>query len=638
MTVALRSLFESPVIAELIPGYSFRREQFDMALAVDEIISGGTLLLESPCGSGKTLACLLPLIPRILAGNFRAVISTSTITLQQQLLRDLLGPLSERFGFKVMLLQGRNNFLCQRRFEEARLRNELSPDALQAAAWIQRSGGKLESIPGGHIAGELSTLTCEAGLCTSSDCQFYNDCFHFGARREAQGAAVIVVNHALYLADQRTADRGGLPEHDLLILDEAHQLADCLTSAMDLPVSRHLLYRLAHQLDRMVATRNTSDPLRAEPAIMVAAAETFFQDLESRFSSRKDRFLTGDRDRAWFDVLPSRRSLLMALERLQEIPVSFRNQAASSPVPMEDRLRDVRVAIENLAVSSSDYFYWGEMVHGTTGLVIHHAPYRLENAWQTLLADRAPAMVLTSGTLTWKNSFDWFKSQFNLQNTNDVCFSSEADGDLRRICYTDPDMPSPKHGSFYQALLEKVETLVHLLDGRVLVLFTSLSLMRSAASELRLPLDLAGRSLLMQGEQSREETVRLFSSTPRSVLFASVTWWEGVELKGQPLRGLILTRLPFQVPDDPVVRARSEWIKQQGQDSFSGYFLPAAAIRLRQGIGRLIRDRREWGVAAILDSRLLTASWGRTFLDEFKGLELVTDLSQVTGFIEGNAA
>lgn len=635
MSDELARLFaDSGPLSGVVPGYAHRPEQFDLARSVLDALEGGRrLLVEAPCGSGKTLGYVVPSLLHASRTGCRVVVATSTIPLETQLFEGEVALSLRLFpGARAVKLLGRANYLCLKRAHEA-----LSDGALPAATVdlldeCRIRGGEFEAA--GAADPEATDLHCDYEFCEGSRCAFFADCFYFRRRREARGAGIVIMNHALLLAESISSRDGGaedLLEGAAVIFDEAHRLPDTLTASGSETLDPPAFYRALHALERAglrIAGAGDAAGERIAQRAREAAAlvPPLFPKTPRGKTPGHPRALAGARDLARFST-PEAANLEAALRELSAL--SDAQTAAFDLSRGAEWCRKLAGRLERFRHLPADAFLW---VDRDAGPAYHLAPYKVDRLFRELVAERAAALVLVSGTLSLQGNFDFFKTALDLRDSVDLSFSADFERGLDRVLYIAEDLPSPKEGGFYAALVARIEEILHAVPGKSLVLFTSLSLLRSAASDLRVPFLTGGIPLLVQGEAGRGELLRRFRREPGGALFASVSFWEGVDVREHPIRNLVLTRLPFQPPDDPVISARSDRLKSEGGEPFRDLFIPAAALKIKQGVGRLTRDRAEWGVVSVLDSRLRTERYGRLLMPAFGDMKVVTGLDDLRAF------
>ncbi|MEB3198312.1 MAG: helicase C-terminal domain-containing protein [Candidatus Sericytochromatia bacterium] len=614
MNLEFETFFQA--IVSQLPGYEVRPQQLEMAAHIRETVAdGGQLLVEAGTGSGKSFGYLLPAIH---AGK-TVVISTGTIQLQEQLIEKDLPFLLTASGHNrsVALAKGRSNYLCRQKLWEADraipsgdlLRAEVDRLIAEADAW----DGDLASLgfaPSQRFWGEVASTSDD---CLGNKCEFFERNPFRLARARLGRADIIIANHALYMVDLATGG-GILPDHDLVIFDEAHHLPRIATQAFTASVGRYALTKLLQKIRR----RWQAPPERIAYALVEA---------ESRLVD-----WIWKHGRSQFRLYPDAEFLDIAetyLERLGELREWMENDHLDemifpdAEVKSKAPLHRPRLAtqITNLIarweffahhadVTGSERVNWVEVNRETGYFELLSAPLDVSQPLSQLLWSQRTA-VLTSATLSIGGDFSYFRGQLGLsRDTRQLALASPFDYARQARLYL-PALPEPASAAFEGASHEAIRDILTASQGRAFVLFTSYKAMGAAWAALatRLPFPCK-----QQGEWPRNKLLAWFKETPQAVLFATSSFWEGVDVPGDALSCVIIDRLPFAVPDDPVVQAFVERLKMQGRDWFRDYTLPEAILKLQQGFGRLIRTATDQGAVAILDARLQTKSYGRTIL------------------------
>lgn len=670
------------LVNRVMPGFENRPQQVAMAASVGRALNDGRhALAEAGTGTGKSLAYLVPLILWARANKKRGVVSTNTINLQEQLLyKDI--PLLQKAipgGFKAVLVKGRSNYLCRRKFRDlirhgADLVDEKDIPVLQdLVQWEQQTGDGSRSDLPFVPRGELWELVCsDADACLRLNCPHFRDCFFHNARREAIDAHILIANHSLLFADialrSKGADTGVLPEYHAIVLDEAHNIERVATDYLGARVTRLGLIRLLGRLrsarynkvkgllpwlertlaaslsggDQQVqgvlkAIQHNLVPelLRLEEEVngFFAAAENFLAQMGAQ---EIKAHLTADLVSApgWATVAQKGKALLSHLEEaVRHLGALYRSLEGLGPQIFEavlsqtlelaaigKKLADQHTALKEILFGTDAALVrWAELDSSRTGTQaqFNFAPLAVgavlkENVWR-----KYSSVVLTSATLTVAESFKYMRDRLGLDadlSVQELRYGSPFDYQKNAVLGVATDLPDPEERAFPQALAPAILASLTASRGRALVLFTSFSLLRAVADAIRNQLAAEAITLLCQGEMPRHLLLDKFKADTRSVLLATASFWEGVDVAGESLSSLILTRLPFTVPDDPVVQARMEDLRSQGKNPFYHYQLPQAVLRFKQGFGRLIRSKQDKGAVLVLDKRIVTRSYGRWFL------------------------
>ncbi|HFC92175.1 MAG TPA: ATP-dependent DNA helicase [Leucothrix mucor] len=604
---------DGPLAAQ-IDNFQARPQQQEMADAVAVAIqNNSTAIIEAGTGVGKTFAYLAP----ALASGGRIIISTGSKTLQDQLyLKDLpLVKKALKSSSKTALLKGRANYLCLHRLQrsqaEAQFKDRRSITHIQRIAdWaVITSVGdvsELNSVP--RDAEVWSSVTSTADNCLGKECEDYTDCYVALARKKAQEADVVVVNHHLFFADMALKEEGFgelLPSANAVILDEAHQLpeiastffSDVLSSRQILELSRDILAEsLANaadmptlrdslrELDKCVADLRLAmdKPGLREPWYKISTKPAIQQEMQ-----HLDEILT--------ELL---KIMEHAAERSKELDSCF------------ERLVDLKNKLNQLNSPKQNTVQWYETFTRSFSLV--STPLDIAEPFKKQLETWQCAWILTSATLAVQQSFDHFTQRIGMEQPVELLLDSPFDYWHHGLLYAPPDMPEPQQHNFVESVVEAALPVIKAAGGRTFMLFTSYRALNEAAELLE---DEIEYPILVQGDSSQADMIEKFRDFGNAVLLGTSSFWEGVDVRGAALSCVIIDKLPFASPGDPVLEARIKAIREGGGNPFAEYQLPQAVIALKQGVGRLIRDENDKGILMICDPRLRTKSYGKTFLN-----------------------
>lgn len=610
------------------PNYEHRPGQMAMAEAVAQALAGGEhLCVEAGTGTGKSLAYL---IPALLSGK-KTVVSTATKNLQEQLyfkdipfIRQHLLP-----GIRVCVMKGRGNYLCLKKMHEF----ALSPSLLQdeETEFFKRLQPWAERTETGDRADldfvDDHTLLWRAfdarrDTCVGQKCAQFDSCFVTRVRKQALEADLTIVNHSLFFADLalRNEDIGGvLPRYSVAILDEAHEIESIATEYFGRAVSS---FRIAELLHDAAALARQAPHLQAT----LDKLETRRDDLLSAAPASEGRYLIDDADlrgkltRAGGPFCETLRLLETQLAHL-----AGRSEDWSRLYQRTGELRDDL----NVILNSDDIRSVSWCERARRGVFLHLSPLELGPLLAQTLFASVRSVILTSATLTVENNFQFLRERLGLRKCSELALQSEFDYQTQAILYVPRQLPEPGSPQFPASAAREITRILKITQGRAFLLFTSYQQMERLYSILQQSLPYP---LLKQGDKPRSALLERFRKTPHSVLFATSSFWQGVDVAGETLSCVIIDRLPFAVPTDPLVASRCRYIESTGGDPFYDYSVPDAVIALKQGLGRLIRSRNDRGILAVLDRRILCKSYGSVFVKSLPKCKLTDNISDLSNF------
>lgn len=632
-------------LARVIPGFGTRPQQIEMAQAVLRAVEGREVLVaEAGTGTGKTFAYL---VPALIAGG-KVIVSTGTKTLQDQLYGRDLPLVREALGVSVTaaLLKGRANYVCHYHLERAQRDGRFESredvahlETIRRFARTSDTGdrGALSAVP--ENAGIWAQVTSTRENCLGSECPNFKDCFVMQARKRALEADVVVVNHHLFFADVVLRDEGVtelLPRCNAVILDEAHQLPATASVFFGASLSTGQVVELARDT-RLEATAAAPDfPELVEAA---RAADKAARDLRLALPGEVGRMAAPDAV-GRPGLVPALEALERALSRFSEL-LDTQAERSEGLQRCRERLADQRRMLSDwYRESDPEQVRWVEVFGGS--LQLHSTPLSVGPIFRKQVEGGARAWILTSATLSVKRDFSHFLAQMGLEDAMARTWDSPFDFTRQALLYVPARMPDPNTPHFTQAVVEAAVPLVEASGGRAFLLFTSLRAMREARTRLAEIFEHRGLPypLLVQGEGAKSELLERFRTLGNAVLIASQSFWEGVDVRGPTLSLVVIDRLPFTPPDDPVLEARIDRIRAQGGNPFFDFQLPQAVIALKQGAGRLIRDHRDTGVLMISDPRLVEKPYGRRIWQSLPPMRRTRDLAEAVAFfgVDGDLA
>ena len=670
------------LIAQHHPNYEYRAGQVEMAEAVQNVLAdGGIALVEAGTGTGKTLAYLIP----ALAAGRRVIVSTATKNLQEQLHKKDIPFLQKIIprDFKATCMKGRSNYVCLHRLKktsELPILEGLEEvdyfDEVRKWAAKTDTGDRAELTDLPEALSFWPEIDARAEICLGQKCPDFEECFITRMRRQALESDVVIVNHHLFFAD--LALRGGdygavLPDYSTIIFDEAHELEDVAASYFGTSVSSFRTTDLIRDAQKLVVSEpEQASELTRALARLAQRADVFWLSMrgagandhwadasvtgqagENDSSTRRQTSYQGRRDRG--SSQDSRRAIdssyFVRIDRegnetatpTGDAAIALSNALArlasalsvvQDPPPELDniarRAQSLKFDLEFIVTADApDFVYWLE-TRGR-GIFLHATPIDVSGILEEKLFAEIHSAVLTSATMTAGRSFGFIKGRLGISHARELIVQSHFDFANQSVLYLPKRMPDPRAHEFIDASVEEIVQILEATHGRAFVLFTSVAAMRETYERVRYRVDFP---TFIQGEGSKGGLLDRFRTTQGAVLFATSSFWQGVDVQGEALSCVIIAKLPFAVPSDPVVAARQKHIDEQGGNSFYEYSVPQAAITLKQGLGRLIRSTTDRGVLSILDPRLNTKSYGRVFLESLPPCRITRLIDEAAAIFE----
>ncbi len=652
--VTLREIF-SPggLIERHLDRYEFREEQLHMAHEVSRALTSDEhLIVEAGTGVGKSFAYLIPAISHALRSEQKVVISTNTISLQEQLVtKDI--PFLHRVlprDFNILLAKGRRNYLSRRRLKNLlnyeRGLFDTYEEVEQLAAieeWVEQStDGSRADLPFQPYGQVWDKVASDRDNCLGRSCETYDTCFYFKVRREMHNADLLIVNHHLLFSDlaiRKASDSatGILPDYDYLIIDEAHHLEATATSHASINFNNTRVKWLLDSLyndrsDDGLATHFNSPQLKDQT---IEARE----QTNKLFNSIVEEIKGLDEDRHGTTVTHRihktdfvENVLDAPLAKIEKTLKVLHDGATTEDDEQEiiahqrhcKRLRDELDML--IRQNDPNYVYWIEVStrNYPPRVVLNATPANVNQMLQEQLFTEKSSVIMTSATLSTNRNFGYFKARIGINECRELLVHSPFNFKKQVQLHIPKDMPDPKSSQFTSAVIDKIRYYLKLTHGKAFVLFTSYRMMDEVYDVVAPDLEAVGITSFKQGgDLSRTDMLEAFREDTDSVLFGTASFWEGVDVRGEALSNVIITRLPFEVPTHPVMEARVKQIKESGGDEFSEFSLPEAILRLKQGFGRLIRTKNDKGIVVILDPRIKTRSYGKAFLRSLPDCEII---------------
>lgn len=620
---------KSGLLAKTLPYYEHRQGQVEMSQAVAEAFRHQQhLIVEAGTGVGKTLAYLIP----ALFSGIKTVVSTGTKNLQEQLFFKDIPYLKKHLSndFQATYMKGRANYLCLKRlnlFRQQALFNDTDDvdifQRIQRWAQTTKSGdrGELNRVPDNY--GPWRDVCCTRETCTGTQCEYYKSCFLFKMKREAEEADLVIVNHHLFFADLAIKGLGlgeVIPEYEGVIFDEAHLLENVATSYFSISVNSYQAEEISQNvLQEFANAKIAADTITKTLLSLQKISQRFFHCLEN--DSTRYRLKDELIDKQVYSIAPDfANTLLMLASQLRGL-----KEATEEIKFIAERLDEMKSALELiLNRGEPGYVYWCE-TQGRS-VFLHASPIDISEDMRRNIFHQIPRVILTSATLSTANTFDFVKERLGLGRPVELIVDSPFDYEQQAVLYLPKWMPEPNSKDFTAFVASEVEQVLEKSNGRAFILFTSYKNMDDVYERLKHKLPY---KLLKQGQKSRNALLNEFKKDIHSVLFATSSFWQGVDVQGEALSCVIIDKLPFASPSEPIVEARIEYLRNRNENPFMSYQVPSAVITLKQGLGRLIRSKQDKGILCILDSRLLTKQYGRVFLESLPRFPIVRDVKDI---------
>jgi len=615
------------------PNYEFRPGQLQMAEAVEQALAEKRhLIVEAGTGTGKTLAYL---VPAILSGK-RVVVSTGTKNLQEQLFFKDVPFLRQHFStpLRVCYMKGRNNYACRQKIYDAEKEPVLAgleevADYQVIREWEKTTEtgdrAEIKSLPEKSAA--WAKIDARRERCPGQKCPQFERCFITRMLQRAHESDLIIVNHHLFFADLAVKDEdfgGIIPDYAAVIFDEAHEIEDIAGQFFGISISNHQVRELCRDILALGQRKGFgSQELDRVLERVEEVSDRFFAlfgEAEGRTGfNRQDAFLE-KHDREYQDLLRGLELIASQLELIKGAP--------DEAIPLFHRAIELGDKLRFwMEGRDKTYVYWLE--RRGAGCFLQATPIEVDQILESKLFERVDTAVLTSATLAVSGGFDYIQRRLGLRHAGTLIVPGSFDYPRQVLLYVPPHLPDPRNGAFVPAAAAEIVKLLELSRGRAFVLFTSYQQMQAVYDRVSFAVNFP---VLLQGTGPRSALLEEFRTTPHCVLFATASFWQGVDVPGEQLSCVIIDKLPFAVPSDPVVEARIRAIREQGGNPFYEYQIPQAALALKQGFGRLIRSRTDRGVLVLLDNRITRQRYGQVFFNSLPDYRFTTRLADVERF------
>lgn len=626
-------LGENGLLSQSLPGYSVREPQLRMAEAIEQSLQHQTeLIIEAGTGTGKTFGYLVPLF----LSQKKSIISTGTKNLQDQLFFKDIPVIKKLLAstLKVVLLKGRANYLCQQRLEKTRLDGRFVSrqqvrELHQIKEWSlsTQSGdiAEIDTVP--EDSSIWPYVTSTADNCLNQECPFYKECYVMQARQQALSADMVVVNHHLFFADMVLQDEGFgelLPGADAIVFDEAHHIPDVASLFFSTVLTSRQLIELAR--DSEAESLELSNDIK-ELVDEAAKLQNDTQAMRAAFG-KETRRAPWMADQLSSELRTCINNIKHTLIRLEEIL----KEAAVRSKGMENCWKRAIQLIErfNLLTGTTpqDKIHWFELhLHS---FALQFTPMVIADQFQRVIQEKQRTWIFTSATLTVGESFELFSTTLGLQHATKLKLKSPFDYQRQALLYVPRGLPDTRAELYTESVVDAALPVIEAAGGRTFLLFTSYRAMELAASYIR---DKLTYPMLIQGTQPKRELIEQFKKLGNAVLLGTSSFWYGVDVRGEALSCVIIDKLPFASPDDPILQARITALRKQGMDPFQTHQLPHAILTLKQGAGRLIRDDTDRGILMICDPRIVGNRYGKVFLQSLPDMPRTRDLGNVREFL-----
>lgn len=649
----IESIFiEKGVLSKNIKNFESRQEQLIMATAIKKAIENeNQLLVEAGTGVGKSLAYLIPFVLWAQKFKKKVIISTYTKTLQHQLVEKDLPFLKKilKKTFRFTLCVGVHNYICRRRFDQVKEHDlfETAEEARQAGKitlWANTSSTGLKSELGFEPLNSLwNRISRETDLCLGKKCIYNESCFYADARKKQKDSHLLVVNHHLFFANLATGEKV-LPPYDAIVFDEAHNIEEVAANYLGIEVSNYMIKNLADSLYNpknkkgLLCRIHTGDRKLLEKTMAGVdkvryGGEQFFREIIEKLRNEKFPFRIKQPHFFYDNFSDSLHSLGQQLKKLKEASENEEHIIEIGAfIKRTNNLKGQLQAI--IDQKDPDYVYWVnlEKKSGYERISLNSSSIEISENLSNMLFTNPIPIVLTSATLSTDGTFDYIRERLGLDKPETELLDSPFDYERNSILYIPRDIPDPGKNTevFESKALERMIDILNITGGRTVILFTSYRFMQKAYNTLIRTFETL--HIQKQGDTPQYHMIEDFKKRDKAVILGTNSFWQGIDIPGEALETVIIAKLPFSVPDDPITEARMEFMKSQNIDPFTKYQIPQAIIWLKQGVGRLIRSKEDKGIIAILDTRIITRTYGKRFLNSLPMKKFTSNLDDVSVF------
>lgn len=670
---------DTGIIRQKFPIFEIRNEQYKMSKEIEKSLNENKkALIEAGTGTGKTLAYLLPSLEYAVENNLKVVISTNTINLQEQLINKDIPLVKELIGqdFKYTLVKGRGNYLCKRKLENALTEESEDSDEKNILLNLKKWNETTKNGDRNELRYEIGfevweKVNCELDLCTTVKCPYFSNCYFFNARKEISNSDLLVLNHHMFFADLSirsdigfNTDYSILPNYDILIFDEAHNIEDTARSYFTYEVSKYSFGKLMGNIyNKRARNYNKSgifvrtlvylrDNLSEEEYANIdkLKEEEIIENLNKYYDKILeifDRFLLGfskntdqmeikkrfDKEQIkkssfWKEIIKLRKEaeylytvMIRALTKLINEMDKFRLEDENGIIfDFKKYIERVKTFMKDLTYilesNREDHVYWTNINLRKGSIRIYATPFEISEDLEQNLFNKLDRILFTSATLAVEQKFDYYKKNIGLKKEKIIeeIIDSPFDYEKQMKVYIPDDTKDPNSLEFFSDIYDFIKKLVIHTEGRCFLLFTSYSSLNFVYNKLRGSLERDNYVLLKQGELPRHEMIELFKMRDKAILFGTDSFWEGIDVQGDSLKSVVIVKLPFRSPEDPVTEAIIEYMRKNNQNPFMDYQIPQAVIKFKQGVGRLIRSKTDTGIITVLDNRVIKKAYGEKFL------------------------